>query len=326
MDPLLGLVGIFGGVALATVGPRLCRWLSLRLRPGDHQPRRQPLWVMTLAWASMLVGLGSIVATAVATVWHTWAHLRGAGERLVTGWPADAIFAGFGPNAWTTFQWVILALTWLGGVAVNWFARRFLLQYVGDVAIYISAHKLSRFAEARNAIQRSAHEVVDAVYRAGGVGSFDYPGVVVMGHSLGSVIAYDALNAMLVRDALDEAPLDVAGRTRMFLTFGSPLDKTAFIFRAHGRSRSGAREALAAAKQPMILSYDSRPASWLNIHSPNDWISGDLQYYDDKDQTDRKAQWVENASDPEASTPLAAHNEYWGGRLLSDRLYRVVTS
>jgi hypothetical protein len=129
-----------------------------------------------------------------------------------------------------------------------------------------------------------------------------------------------------VRDALDDPPLDVAARTRMFLTFGSPLDKTAFIFRAQREHPAGAREALAAAVQPMILSYDSRPVRWVNLHSPNDWISGSLEFYDDRDQATRGSQWVENRQDPEASEPLAAHNQYWHGATLSKCLYEAVTS
>ncbi len=147
-----------------------------------------------------------------------------------------------------------------------------------------------------------------------------------MGHSLGSLIAYDALNALLVKDALEEGSLAVAGRTRMFLTLGSPLDKTAFIYRAQRLRPTGAREALAAARQPMILDYRWRPVRWVNIHSPNDWIGGSLDYYDDRDQESYRSQWVENVEDPEASTPLAAHIEYWRGRVLSERLYQAVTA
>ncbi|MEK7331270.1 MAG: hypothetical protein AAB113_10765 [Candidatus Eisenbacteria bacterium] len=323
----LGLAGIFGGVLVAVATPRVFRRLFRRPRPGERAPRGTPAWVMVVAWAFMLGALASIVATAVALLWHGWAHLHGAPDRLVRGPLVDAVFAGFGTRPWNLRQWVALLVTWAGGGAINLFARRFLLQYVGDVAAYISSHTVSKFAEVRTAIQARSLEVADAVYRArdgAGVG-FEYPGVVVVGHSLGSVIAYDALNAMLVRDALSDPPLEVAARTRMFLTFGSPLDKTGFIFRAQRRRPAGAREALAAARQPMILDYRWRPVRWVNIHSPNDWISGSLEYYDDRDQAARRPQWVENLTDPEASTPLAAHNQYWRGVTLAERLYEAVT-
>lgn len=324
----LGLAGIFGGVLVAVAAPRLFRRLFRRPRPGARAPRGTPVGVMVVAWAFMLGALASIVATALALLWHGWAHLHGAPDRLVHGPLVDAVFAGFGTRPWDLRQWVALLATWVGGGAINLFARRFLLQYVGDVAAYVSAHAVNKFNEVRSAIQARALEVAAAVYQArdgAGVG-FEYPGVVVVGHSLGSVIAYDALNAMLVRDALSDPPLEVATRTRMFLTFGSPLDKTAFIFRAQRRRPAGAREALAAARQPMILDYRWRPVRWVNIHSPNDWISGSLEFYDDRDQQTHRPQWVENLTDPEASTPLAAHNEYWRGVTLADRLYEAVTS
>jgi hypothetical protein len=335
-DPLLpdltadlahGLAAIFSGVLVAVAAPRLFRRFFRRPRPGERVPRGTPVWVMVVAWAFMLGGLASIGATAGALLWHVWVHLHGAHERLVHGPLVDFVFAGFGDGPWRLRQWVALLATWAGGGAINLFARGFLLQYVGDVAAYISAHTVSKFHEVRDAIQACTLEVADAVYRLrdGAGAGFAYPGVVVVGHSLGSVIAYDALNAMLVRDALDDPPLEVADRTRMFLTLGSPLDKTAFIFRAQRRRPAGAREALAAAHQPMILDYRWRPVRWVNIHSPNDWISGSLDYYDDRDQGAHRRQWVENLTDPEASTPLAAHNEYWRGMTLAERLYEAVT-
>jgi hypothetical protein len=337
-DPLLpdltadlahGLAGIFGGVLVGIAVPRVFRKWFMRPRPEEKSPRGLPVAVMAVAWIFMLGALASIVLTATMMLWHVWAHLHGAGQRLVHGPVVDLVFARMGEQAWSLRQWLAILLTWAGGGAINLFARRFLLQYVGDVAAYISAHTVSKFHEVRDAIQACALEVVEAVYRVrdgeGGAG-FTYPGVVVVGHSLGSVIAYDALDAMLVRDALEQPSIEVATRTRLFLTFGSPLDKTAFIFRAQRRRPAGAREALAAARQPMILDYRWRPARWVNLHSPNDWISGSLQFYDDRDQEAHRPQWVENVQDPEASTPLAAHNEYWGGRTLAKHLYDAVTA
>jgi hypothetical protein len=81
----------------------------------------------------------------------------------------------------------------------------------------------------------------------------------MVGHSLGSVIGYDVVNGLLLEDAFSDHPLHVANRTRMFLTFGSPLDTTAFLFRTQAEMCSPIREVAAAAVQPMIQNYDSRP-------------------------------------------------------------------
>lgn len=325
-DLAMGLVGIFGGVVIAMLVSRL-----LRPAPRDDPPEETiglgAAAVSAVAWLFMLAALASIVLTAVMLAWHALEHLRGATTGRLVHPPLFAgVFDGFEGGDWTAAQWIALALVWGGGLAINGFVRGFLLQYVGDVAAYISSHTVSKFAEVRDAIQACALDVTEAVYRQRIEGAaFTYPAIVVVGHSLGSVVAYDALNKLLVKEALDSAPLEVAQRTRMLLTFGSPLDKTAFIFRSFRRHPTGAREALAAAKQPMILDYGNRPRRWINIHSPNDWISGSLEYYDDKDQRDREPQWVDNQPDPEATTPLGAHVEYWRGRLLAKRLYEAVT-
>jgi predicted alpha/beta hydrolase family esterase len=321
-----GLIGIFGGVAIAMLVPRLFR-PEPRDEPPDGVIEPAAAAVSAVAWLFMLAALASIVLTAVMLAWHAGEHLRGASGRLVQPPLLAGILDGFEGGEWTLAQWLVLAVVWGGGLAVNYSVRGFLLQYVGDVAAYISSHTVSRFAEVRDAIQACALQVTEAVYRqtAPDGDAFAYPAVVVVGHSLGSVVAYDALNKLLVKEALDGVPLEAARRTRMLLTFGSPLDKTAFIFRSFRRHPTGAREALAAAKQPLILDYDHRPPRWVNLHSPNDWISGSLEYYDDKDQRDRESQWVKNEADPEAVTPLGAHVEYWKGRRLATRLYEAVT-
>jgi pimeloyl-ACP methyl ester carboxylesterase len=150
-----------------------------------------------------------------------------------------------------------------------------------------------------------------------------YEKVVVVGHSLGSVIAYDALNRLILEDIDSNGGLHVAERTALFLTFGSPLDKTAFIFGAQGHDTTEAREALAAAVQPLIQAYRYRPGKWINIYSPWDIISGSLDLYDLPTTApavkDPKA--VCNQSDPDATTLLMAHTEYWTNELLVQTLY-----
>ena len=110
----------------------------------------------------------------------------------------------------------------------------------------------------------------------------------------------------------------------MFVTFGSPLDKTAFLFRNQRDEKSDVREALAAAVQPLIRDYAFRPRRWINLWSPNDWVGSELAYYDDTSGAgDGKR--IENLADPEATTPLLAHNEHWDGTLLGRTLFDEVT-
>ena len=218
-------------------------------------------------------------------------------------------------------------------------ARGFLIQYVGDVAAYIAAHTVSKFWEVRQQIWETAMKVGEAVYRARTAddSGFLYTKIIVVGHSLGSVIGYDVLNGLLMDDQFSAKPLDVASRTRMFLTFGSPLDKTAFLFRTQKDMRSQVREVAAAAVQPMIADYRNRPPEWVNLWSKSDIISGHLDFYDPPNvmnakhpehylhaMTNPKA--VQNHIDPDAKTPLKAHIEYWDGKMFAGQLYRGITT
>ena len=187
----------------------------------------------------------------------------------------------------------------------------------------------------------------------------------IVGHSLDSVLAYDTLNSLINTDQTS-APnqrCDVSGRTRALVTFGSPLDKTAFMFRLQvGSEENWVREQLAASVQPLIVDYKYRPANfgWTNIWSPMDIISGALDYYDDPGMPLNNPQRVQNLIDPRAWFPISfgehrlfgqlpdkderiaraaawqrvvrahplqifAHVQYWNSNLLRETLYRCVT-
>jgi len=205
--------------------------------------------------------------------------------------------------------WFYLAAAAIGLVFA--IGRWFLIEYMGDVTAYVAAHTASKFYELRTQIQQVAFKVFNAVYGAQTAnGDHEYDTIVVTGHSLGSVLTYDTLNAFINYDTLlQNHSVKVLERTPMLVTFGSPLDKTAFLFK---NQIKGAifREALAATKQPMILDYKYRPKRWINIYNRADWISGSLDYYDDPQAPANLTQRVENIEDLEGFFPLLAHTEY----------------
>jgi hypothetical protein len=214
------------------------------------------------------------------------------------------------PAAWMTIHPVVMASIWGATVWASLAARYFLLEYVGDVAIYVSANRVNRFARVREEVKKEIAAVFSAVYGAQG-----YEGIIVAGHSLGSVMAYDALNGLITQELLGGAAAsEVALRTRLFVTFGSPLNKTAFLFDTKLRRSATTRALLSAAVQPLITDAAYRPFPWENLYSPADFISGKLGFYES--ETCR----IREFSDPAAVTLLWAHEEYWQGNLLFERI------
>lgn len=209
--------------------------------------------------------------------------------------------------------WV--GVVWGCSVLVSWWCRGFLVQYLGDVAIYVDAYKVDKYFAIRTRIRRVAQDTLEAVYGARvGADRFRYQRVVVTGHSLGSAVAYDALNALLVADqSAGGGDLRVADRTQALVTFGSPLDKTAFLFHAQPR-KTAAYTALDSSRQPLLWDKAVRQAvQWVNLYSGADIVSGPLDYY----HAALCPQPVLNLPDPDAFTPVYAHVQYWNGPKLS---------
>ena len=91
-----------------------------------------------------------------------------------------------------------------------------------------------------------------------------------------------------------------------------------FIFRF---DRIEIEKALAAAVQPLIQGYKFRRFPWINVWSPADIISGNLDLYDDRSAAGEAEHFVHNETDPKATTPLAAHTAYWKNPLIFTHLH-----
>ena len=209
-----------------------------------------------------------------------------------------------------------IAITWAALLIITFRIRYFFVEYVGDVTAYINPQALDRFSELRRKVRDVVCATARAIleYKAPGDSSWHYDSVAVVGHSLGSVIAYDVVNQIFMDDALEVAKLDSLARVRTLVTFGSPLDKTAFVFGLHGKDTRDLREKLAARVQPLIEDYANRAnLAWINVHSPWDIISGKLEFYD---LPERPRFPIRNLRDPDATIPLAAHTEYWANPLV----------
>jgi len=212
--------------------------------------------------------------------------------------------------------------------------REIMVQYVGDVAIYVRPNKLDRFDAVRSEIKEAARSVVSALFTSyelqaqpGVAPEFQYDKIALVGHSLGSVIAYETLNRLMLDDWLCEGALQVAERTATMVTFGSPLNKTAFLFTIQGKDTLHIRERLASTVQPLIMSYPKfRKLKWINVYSRNDIVSGDLKFYDLPGYQDDPVPdiAVQNVKDRDAAVPLVAHVAYWKNKTVWTELLSAI--
>jgi hypothetical protein len=212
--------------------------------------------------------------------------------------------------------------------------REIMVQYVGDVAIYVRPNKLDRFDAVRTEIKEAARSVVLALFTSyelktdrGATPKFQYDKIALVGHSLGSVIAYDTLNRLMLDDWLCEGALQVAERTATMVTFGSPLNKTAFLFTIQGKDTLHIRERVASTVQPLIMSYRKfRKFKWINVYSRNDIVSGLLKFYDLPGYQDPTVPEVavQNVKDRDAAVPLMAHVAYWKNKTVWTQLLEQI--
>ena len=300
--------------------------------------------------ALLFVLLVWLVAKAAMKVWGGMTHIDEHSQKVLVG--TTAVLAavivvsfrlaltahnGWGELGlfWRSVYYVIKDnISWGLLVVVSMLVRRMLVQYVGDVALYLTSHTLDKFYKLRDKIRQYVFDAAHVIYscRSESGEGFEYDSVYIMGHSLGSVIAYDALNQLLNEDELaaEVDKLKVLDRTKLLITFGSPLDKTAFLFSLQRDKTSLEREALVAASQPLILDpkfRDPEKFEWVNIYSHNDIISGRLDFFDlpAESTTRRLVNPVRNIIDDEATTLLAAHVEYWDDQLVFRKLHEKLT-
>ncbi len=353
---VLAFAAVLGGTALAGISLPLLFWAHVQCAAADMGPGvlahvlggtfvagfNEAFETGALACVAVLAA-AIVLITAFRLLSRGMDEWRAGGRRLLLYAAAlvgvGVLLAAFAGEVRAALQLchkaagfpvVRRGLSWALLLALSAWIRSLLVQYVGDLAAYVASNTLDRFHDLRARIKDTVWKRARAVYAARSPGGeFAYGDCVQVGHSLGSVIAYDILNRLILEDTSagggDAAgTLDVTARTPLFLTFGSPLDKTAFVFGFAGKNTTEAREALAASVQPLICDYSVRPARWVNLYSLWDIVSGPLELYDLPGAADPRR--VENLRDPAAATLLAAHVEYWRNTLLFEVLHAELAS
>jgi hypothetical protein len=137
------------------------------------------------------------------------------------------------------FNWNVLpVLVALGFARI---AQAFLKNFMGDVAVYVNADAKAKNYAARRAILSGATLAITRLLKDD---PRSYQRVIVAGHSLESVIAYDVLNELMNRRlaTTDQVVGSVPPRAEIhqndldkikgLVTFGSPLDKVVYFFRS----------------------------------------------------------------------------------------------
>ena len=201
--------------------------------------------------------------------------------------------------------------------------RYVLTAYVADVAVYVSSDAKSKNYVARSAILKGSSAALTRILADD---QYDY--VILAGHSLGSVIAYDTINELLVQQDAALGPksdrpatvlsLEQLQKLRGLVTFGSPLDKIYYFFREHVSEDQAIRAQILS----MLYSFrkvdsmrDYTPYKfryafpqlddlmWVNAYAFMDPVGARLKFYDlrgDENQ-ERFRYWI----------PGLAHLSYW---------------
>jgi hypothetical protein len=143
-----------------------------------------------LAWTTRWMGffyaaVGITLLTGLVILYGLYSHLY----KGVMVWPVR--FSPYLPLSDASVKGLLLVF-WAVLLGISAWVWQLLIQYAGDVAAYVSPHYLNRFNVIRDTIRERVGRTVEAVYKALNENNgFEYERFVVVGHSLGSVVAYE---------------------------------------------------------------------------------------------------------------------------------------
>lgn len=208
----------------------------------------------------------------------------------------------------------------LAGAALAALVSYAMTAYVADVAVYTNMDAKSKNFAARNAILDGSTAALKALLSCG-----QYDRVILAGHSLGSVIAYDTINEILAQSNAGPGPSDdhpstvlsdaQIGLLKGLVTFGCPLDKIYYFFREHVKRDQAIRaqvlsmlhsfRKVSSGREYGEFTFNYKFAQlddliWMNAWARMDFVSGRLQFYD-----------VNDRKQFHYPVPALAHLRYW---------------
>jgi hypothetical protein len=173
----------------------------------------------------------------------------------------------------------------------------------GDIVAYNSPDPKNKLFEVRQRIKEKAYKSIEYLLEAKNKSSEPmYDNIVIVAHSLGTQIAFDALNetehALSLKNIKrDNADSIISG----FVTFGSHLDKAAFFFFEQIDKEAYIKEQIRKnfysfkkenskdnypIKLKSMLSSSLNSIKWRNYYDANDPVSGHLDYYNGVENID----------------------------------------
>jgi hypothetical protein len=277
-----GQVGALASVKFMLSKGLQAAWTALRGTFRRHVFNQEHRFDLGSTWLSLLLAYLAVMALLfvvwVLPAWYLGLHALNLGGKLAQGmgfldaWvqTVDQVYPHAGKLA-PLMPFVFLLLAVLGR-----FMAGFIRQFVGDVVVYVNAYSADKFADARERIQKRCLELAQFICAEG----CSYDKMVFAGHSLGSVIVYDTINRLML-DALAKDASHVekmVARSRL-ITWGSPLDKVAYVFWTAGQ-KEGLRDLLAQNRQPLISIPALRRFRWINVWNSRDPVSSTLDFFD----------------------------------------------
>ncbi len=204
--------------------------------------------------------------------------------------------------------------------------RRLFIKHISDVVMYTSADNSSHYDQIRSEVLHGAVEKIKELLK-------EDAQVVIVGHSLGSVIAYDAMNKINHLMNHDPGLKQLSYRLKGIISIGSPLDKVGFFFRERARRDQYVRRYMIKNIHgfrtrgkvyplngvPVTLTTEVRDhlshVRWINLWNSSDPISGHLDFYRD----------VENIELKDDRGWVHSHVMYWDHSLLYRAIQHIVS-
>ena len=215
----------------------------------------------------------------------------------------------------------------LGGFARG--ARYFLTESIGDVQVYSERDENSAHYAAREAILDEAEKLFKVIADRG------YEHIVVVGHSLGSVIAFTALDR-LVRRVPELLP-----RIKAFITIGTALEKVRYFFeRRMDTDEAASRRLIEPAR---TIAADR---VWVNLWYENDLVANPITTFQE-DGSPLSYKWRDAPALPQLldearskpvvnvsfgwpvfpipwlPAPVWTHSRYWGDKTVLELMTEV---